>query len=129
MTPNELHRTLNALTYRAKANQEFFEGIDTNHYGKSVAVGNAVYAVQQAIDWAKTEELGHASEEKGAYLAHARSDMSRILAIIHRQATARGLDVVELLAEGVEYEEAVVADIKAGRRLERSHKGLNAEEA
>ena len=122
MTPNELHRTLASLASRSKPNQSFFMGINSAHYNKSVAEGNASYVVQQAKDWLKTEEMGRGGDP--AFLAHARSDMARILALVHRQAIARGIDLIELLSEGVEYEEAVVADIKAGRRQERSHKGL-----
>jgi len=121
-------RRLNYLRHRAKANQAFFAGIDAEHYGVGASVGNAEYVVSQAKDYLIAERW--LSEEPGepAYRAHVRSDISRILAILHRQSIAHGFDFIELLSEGVEYEEAVVKDINEGRRERKSHKGLNTQE-
>lgn len=121
-----MYRNYNSLRHRAMSNQEFFAEIDKNEYGVGVFVGNAAYVVQQANDLLRTEQLIFSSAEAvDAYRVHTQSDISRILAILHRQCLLRGFDFLTLLAEGVEYEEAVVKDIKEDRRPARSHKGLN----
>lgn len=129
MTPNELHRIFASLTSRAIRNQEFFGGIDADHYGVGALVGNAEYVLSQAEDYLRAEKAYAGEPHELAYRAHCRSDIARILALLHRQCLIHNMEFAEVLAEGVEYEEAVVKDIREGRRTARSHKGLNAKEA
>jgi hypothetical protein len=78
------------------------------------------------VDYLHSEKLADRHKGDAAYKAHVRSDISRIVALLHRQSLLHGFDFVELLNEGIEYETSVVLDIKEGRRPARSHKGLNA---
>ncbi len=130
------------LLRRAQRLERFFCGLDEAH-GRD-GTGNAAYIVQQAQNyltalrriaraddekWVQPEWLPDGSQKETPaselFLVHASSELSRILAIALRECIAHGWDFDTLLADGVEYEEAVRADIEAGRRPANSHKGAH----
>jgi hypothetical protein len=114
----------NLLKSRAKQCQAFFKTLDDENY-QSAGLANAAYIVSQAQDYFNTVDDARAAptEDHNLYIAHAASDMARILALCLRECLVHDWDFMTLLSEGVEYEEAVVQDIEAGRRKRDSHKG------
>lgn len=121
-TPLVLFRTLRALESTSAINQQFFESIDVNDFGKSIGIGNAAYIKKQAEEYLAIVDRNNSDDT--AAMAFARSELSRILAIILRECMRLEFDFITALKEGVEYETAVVEDIQAGRRQRRSNRAL-----
>ena len=111
------------LFLRAQELQRFFSGLAPSE--ETAYVGNARYIRQQAGDYAHTMELAYAAElrERGlpmvsarAYHAHAKTELSRVLALALRECEHWGWDLFEVISEGVEYELDVRKAIEAGTR-------------
>ena len=111
------------LFLRAQELQRFFSGLAASE--ETAYVGNARYIRQQAGDYAHTMELGYAEKlrvrEPGdagpkVYRVHARTELSRILALALRECEQWGWDFFEVISEGVEYELDVRKAIEAGTR-------------
>lgn len=113
-SPTKVHRYLSGLEMLAERNDDVFRLWDAEsvqQYGIAPKTGNALYISIQARDYLTTmEKAALASDEREvkAYGAHARSEMSRILALCQRECLRNGWDFIQTLQEGVEYETEVV---------------------
>lgn len=118
-------RVLGPFYRRAQALEVFFRSLDAENT-LSPFEGNARYVALQAKEYAEAMKLaGQAPEEdRAALLAHGRSEAARILAILLRDCIAHGWDLLEVLTEGIEYEQEVRRAIESGERGRRSHRGL-----
>lgn len=122
-TPQELYRTLAHLERTSRTNQEYFATIDVDQYGATPGDGNAAYIITQATEY----RSAIASENDPAGAAFAMTEMSRILAICHRECVRMGWDIVSLLQDGVVYEIDVIADYETKRRA-KGNRALDKED-
>ena len=114
------------LFFHTRELQKFFFGLAKSE--KTEVIGNALYIRQQAGDYAHTLELmyqnihmnrtspGQPLGVDPAYRVHARTELSRILALALRECEHWGWDFFEAISEGVEYELDVRKAIEAGTR-------------
>lgn len=111
-SPNQTHRILQGLEIRSAHNDRTIKGWDLENVARGITLGtgNARYIIVQAKDYLDTLERAAAdAEHANAYKAHARSEMSRILALCVRECLRHEWDFLDVIAEGVEYETVVVA--------------------
>jgi len=102
-TPVENGRLLYRLVAQAETLQRDFQEYDkVNNVSR---IGNALYLTVQAADYLHTMQRAvKYPDDAGAYTAHAKSELSRILALALRECVANDWDFMEVLSEGVEYE-------------------------
>jgi len=116
------------LYQMSRIHQEYFGALDNREYD-TPSKSNVKYLEVQLSEYRTAIEKGEGTPEEDAlnplYNVFAKSEMSRILAIILRECIIHGWDFDEVLSEGVEYEDSVILDIKEGRRPVRSHRGYS----
>lgn len=113
-SPNETHRILSGLERQSAHNDRTILGWDIENVirGITYGTGNARYIIVQANDYLETLEQAALTEDglkDKAYMAHARSEMGRVLALCVRECLRHQWDLLDVLTEGVEYETEVVA--------------------
>ncbi len=118
-TPNDLARSFAVLRGLSKANEVFFRDLDVEN---AILASNANYIALQASEYHQVMLRAAEAQDPG-FLAFAKSELSRILAIAMRECIANNWDFIEVLSEGVQYEQAVILDINEGRRTRDSHRG------
>lgn len=111
-TPIETHRLLTRLTDWAEVNDRTIKGFDAENVARGIPLGtgNAAYIVAQAKDYHETllKKAAGEPEDAAGYRAHARSEAGRILALLLRECLRHNWDFLDVLHEGVEYEDEVV---------------------
>lgn len=95
-------------------NQKEFKRIDESK-GVDTSIDSSKYLRQQANDLVVCFERFVETKDV-AYLLFARSELERILALAMRLSIEHKWDFIEMLKDGVEYEEAVLEDIRVGTR-------------
>jgi hypothetical protein len=108
-------------------NQRFFKKL-YEPLGPLGVASNAAYILKQAEEYRDAmQRAGSYPEDSALYLTYAKTDLSRILALILRDCQEHGWSLFDLLQDGIEYErDGVVKDIEEGRREGlSSHRGLH----
>lgn len=103
-SPLNTMRLLQWAEQEARVNNSKFMEFDRQNDAE--VVGNAKYMVVQAVDYHTSLEAAKGADEDHAplYRAHAKSELSRVLALALRECTRWDWDFLEVLTEGVIYE-------------------------